>query len=83
MATVQMVNAEDVEPRDLIDLADVVDTGDLERELMPQEYAMVTDHPVHVDTWHVEITTTHGNVIVTKETMLPYGGVRPEVEPQG
>lgn len=80
MATVQMVEAQDVEERDLIDLSEVVDTGDLERELMPQEFAMVTEAPRDVDTWHVEIFTNVGNVIVTRDTQLPYGGVRGEDE---
>lgn len=80
MALVQMVEAQDVEERDLIDLAEIVDTGDLIRELMPQEFAMVTEPPVDVDTWHVEIRTNVGNVIVTRDTKIPYGGVRSEDE---
>jgi hypothetical protein len=75
MATVQMVKAEDLESGDLIDLSEVVDEGDLIHGAMDMGLAKVDGEPEDVDRWHVKIYTDQGEVIVTRDTEFPYGGV--------
>lgn len=81
MALTTYVEAQDVEERDLVNLSEFVEDGDLHTQPEDDEFSMVTGEPEDVDRWHVAIHTNHGSVIFARETLLPYGGQRDSVEP--